>query len=53
MGRLPASGSPKSGNVFFPLGVDLVRLSGAPYTGEHARRIFGYKNQYRDTPPKR
>lgn len=50
---LPAISAPKAGNIFFPLGVDFVRIGGAPYTGEHARRIFGLKTQYRDVPPKR
>jgi len=49
-GILPAIQAPKAGNMFFPLGVDLVRSSGANFDGEHARRIFGLKNQYRDIP---
>lgn len=49
-----ASEAPRYGTVFFPLGLDLVRGAGeAPFSGEHARHIFGLKNQYRDQPPKR
>ncbi|HYG75508.1 MAG TPA: hypothetical protein VEK08_10940 [Planctomycetota bacterium] len=51
---LPASQSPSASNIFFPLGVDLIRTgANAPYTGEHARRIFGFGTQYKDTPPGR
>jgi hypothetical protein len=39
------------GNVFFQLGLDITR-TGAPFTGEHARRVFGLKNQYKDAAPK-
>jgi hypothetical protein len=49
-GILPAIQAPKAGNSYFPLGVDLVRTTGASYSGEHARRIFGLKNQYKDVP---
>ncbi|MCY3020437.1 MAG: hypothetical protein NTW87_15565 [Planctomycetota bacterium] len=46
--------APSFGNVFFPLGLDLTRGTGdAPFSGEHAKRIFGLKEQYRDAPPKR
>ena len=39
------------GTLFFPLGIDLTRgTTLAPFTGEHARRIFGYKTQYTDQP---
>jgi hypothetical protein len=49
-----ASQSAAYGPLFFTLGVDLNRgASKAPYAGEHARRIFGLKNQYRDIPPAR
>lgn len=42
------------GTVFFPLGLDLVRgTTGAPFSGEHARRIFGMGTQYKDQPPSR
>jgi hypothetical protein len=40
------------GNLFFPLGVDITR-TGAPFTGEHARRIFGLGKNYKDQAPKR
>jgi hypothetical protein len=52
---IPIAGqSIRAANVFFPLGVDFTRGAGnAPFTGEHARRIFGLKNQYRDQPPAR
>ncbi|MFH0940051.1 MAG: hypothetical protein V1899_12335 [Planctomycetota bacterium] len=41
-------------NLFFPLGVNLTRTTyGAPFSGEHARRIFGFRTQYKDTPPQR
>ena len=49
-----ASQSPAFGNIFFQLGVDLVRGTfGTPFSGEHARRIFGLKNQFKDAPPGR
>ncbi len=38
-------------NVFFPMGVDLARSTGA-FTGEHARKIFNLGTMYADTPPK-
>jgi hypothetical protein len=44
--------SAPTGNRFFPLGVDITR-SGAAFSGEHARRIFGLKNTYSDRPAKR
>jgi len=47
-----AVSAPAFGNLFFPLGVDLIR-TGAPFIGEHARRIFGLGTQYKDAPPKR
>jgi hypothetical protein len=47
-----ASSSPGFGNIFFPLGIDLNR-TGAPFSGEHARRVFGLKKNYKDAPPKR
>ncbi|HYF52129.1 MAG TPA: hypothetical protein VEJ63_22150 [Planctomycetota bacterium] len=46
-----AVNAPAFGNLFFPLGVDLTR-TGAPFIGEHARRIFGLGTQYKDVPPK-
>lgn len=49
-GLQPASQSPRFGNIFFPLGVDLTR-TGTSFTGEHARRIFGLKNTFQDVPP--
>jgi hypothetical protein len=49
-GLQPASQAPRFGNIFFPLGLDLTR-TGAAFTGEHARRIFGLKNTYEDVPP--
>jgi hypothetical protein len=48
-----ASDASRFGAVFLPLGVDLVRGTDAPFSGEHARRIFGLNNQYKDVPPKR
>jgi len=49
-----ASQAPQFGQLFFPLGLDLARgASAAPYSGEHARAIFGLKQQYKDTPPRR
>ena len=48
-----ASQAPGFGTHFFSLGLDLQRSgTGAPFNGEHARRIFGLGNQYRDVPPK-
>jgi hypothetical protein len=44
--------SPAFSNVFFPMGLDITRI-GASFNGEHARRIFGLKFNYRDVPPKR
>ena len=51
-GLQPASQSPRFGNIFFPVGLDLTR-TGTTFTGEHARRIFGVRNVYNDVPPKR
>lgn len=55
-----AATSLKSNNIFFPLGVDIVRLPAsanfvgdATFIGEHARRIFGFGTQYTDKPSKR
>jgi hypothetical protein len=48
-GLPPASQSPRVGNIFFDLGLSLTR-TGAAFSGEHARRVFGLKNVYSDTP---
>jgi len=49
-----ASQAPQFSQVFFSLGLDLDRgAAGAPFSGEHARAIFGLKRQYKDTPPRR
>lgn len=40
-------------NLFFPLGLDLTRSSGAAFTGEHARRIFGAGTKYSDASVRR
>jgi hypothetical protein len=45
-----AANSPKVGNIFFSLGLDVSRGTNAPFTGEHARRIFGLQKQYSDQP---
>jgi hypothetical protein len=46
-----AAQAPSVGNVFFSLGVYLTR-TGATFSGEHARRVFGLRNTYSDTPPR-
>lgn len=41
------------GEPFFQLGVDLERGTNAPFSGEHARRIYGLGKKFSDSPPSR
>ena len=45
--------SPSFGSVYFALGVSLVRGTGLPFAGEHARHLFGLGNKWSDSPPSR
>jgi hypothetical protein len=39
-----------SGNLNFPLGIELTRSSGESFVGESAKAIFPNKNKYADSP---
>ena len=45
-----AADAVKFSEVYFPLGVDITR-TGAPFVGEHSRRIYGLGKVYKDVSP--